>query len=74
MPVRNTVRFDIPESYYHVYNRGLNAQTIYGDDSDKDFFLWLIERYAAPKSTSNQNGYKYKNPQTFPRGLAAGFR
>lgn len=58
MPVRNTIRFDVSNSYYHVYNRGVNKQLIYRDNADKLYFLSLFERYlSAPSATNNTGVY-----------------
>lgn len=61
MPVRNTLRFDIPGSYYHVYNRGINRQLIYCNDQDKKYFLSLLERYLAPTSVIDRLGNHYQS-------------
>jgi hypothetical protein len=42
MPSRNTLKDDIPDSYYHVYARGASRQVIFIDTSDYDFFLNLF--------------------------------
>lgn len=60
MPVRNTIRFDIEESFYHVYNRGVNKQPIYHSAADKDFFLSLLARYLTPKPTVDRHGNIHK--------------
>ena len=60
MPVRNTIRFDVDECFYHVYNRGINKQIIFHDDDDKEFFINLLARYLAPESVIDQHGNIYK--------------
>ncbi|OGL34592.1 hypothetical protein A3F65_00650 [Candidatus Saccharibacteria bacterium RIFCSPHIGHO2_12_FULL_47_16b] len=35
----------VPESYYHVYNRGVNKRSIFIDDKDYAVFLNLFKRY-----------------------------
>lgn len=56
MPVRNTVRLDVENQYYHVYNRGINLQPIFLDDTDKDYFLKLLERYLSQHLDSTTDG------------------
>lgn len=59
MPSRNTRREDAPESYYHVYSRGLNKSTLFYSPEDKDYFLYLLSRHLSVKTFSNTSGYTY---------------
>ena len=59
MPSRNTVRYDAPESYYHVYARGASKEVIFQDGSDKDYFLYLLSRHLSIKPVVNKQGYVY---------------
>lgn len=61
MPARNIIREDSQDSYYHVYARGANKQSIFIELSDHDYFQMLIARYLSKKSTFNKHGYKYPN-------------
>jgi len=45
MPVRNIYKDYIPESYYHIYNRGLNKANIFIDEQDYLVFLSMLKRY-----------------------------
>lgn len=45
MPQKNSIKSFSPHQYYHVYNRGVAKQNIFGDASDKDYLLKLFERY-----------------------------
>lgn len=38
MPSRNIQRLDAPNSYYHVYTRGINKAAIFSDTDDKNYF------------------------------------
>lgn len=60
MPVRNTIRFDISESFYHVYNRGVNRQLIFRNGVDKAFFLKLLARYLGNEITTDAYGNVHK--------------
>lgn len=45
MPAKNTVRAYVPDSFYHVYNRGVEGRKIFLDDEDYRVFLNLLKRY-----------------------------
>lgn len=64
MPVKNTVRIESPNTFFHVYNRGVEGRNIYLDDEDYLFFTSLLKRHL---STSPQTGKKraYKHFRPF---------
>lgn len=45
MPGRNVYKEYVVESYYHIYNRGVNKADIFLDDKDYTVFLSLLKRY-----------------------------
>lgn len=45
MPARNTVKLYLKDTYYHVYNRGVEGRDIFQDDKDYKVFLGFIKRY-----------------------------
>lgn len=59
MPSRNRVKIYVPESCYHVYNRGINRQTIFKDDQDYSVFLNLLKRYLDNEEYRNKIGVLY---------------
>ena len=59
MPSRNRVKVYIPDSYYHIYNRGLNKQHIFKDDYDYSVFLNLLKRYLSNESIKDKMGREY---------------
>lgn len=59
MPSRNIVRIDMPDTYYHVYFRGVDKSEIFRSDEDKDYFLHLLSRYLSKKQIINKKGYGY---------------
>lgn len=59
MPVRNTVRQDVEDSYYHVYSRGSSKQTIFLDSDDYKFFISLFKRYLSKTPTCRKDGEAY---------------
>ncbi|QXP80664.1 oxygen-dependent coproporphyrinogen oxidase [Winogradskyella sp. HaHa_3_26] len=40
----------IKENYYHIYNRGINRETIFQDEKNMTYFLKLVEKYIIPKA------------------------
>lgn len=61
MPRRNVIRFDAPESYYHVYARGNSKHRIFLDEDDYITFLKILERYLSPEEAHDRNGLSYPN-------------
>jgi putative transposase len=59
MPSRNRVKIYVNDSYYHVYNRGLNKQPIFKDDYDYSVFLNLLKRYLSNKVVKDKVGREY---------------
>lgn len=56
MPGINIYKDYLPESYYHVYNRGVNKRTIFKDNADYVVFLGLLKRYLGEGTSANRNG------------------
>lgn len=44
-PPRTVIR---PNTYYHIYNRGVNRRTIFNDEDDFQRFIRLIKKYMGP--------------------------
>ncbi len=59
MVSRNTVKVDIPDSYYHIYARGASRQPIFLEDQDYRVFLSLLERYLSPRDIRDPSGVPY---------------
>lgn len=59
MPSRNVIRYDAPESYYHVYARGNSKQPIFLDEEDSQFFCALFARYLSILAQKSQFGEQY---------------
>lgn len=45
MPQKNSIKIFEPHHHYHIYNRGVAKQKIFGDSSDKEYLLQILERY-----------------------------
>jgi len=45
MPAKNTLKTYVDNSYYHIYNRGVEKRTIFQDDQDYKVFLSYLQFY-----------------------------
>lgn len=61
MPGRNTVKEYVTESYYHIYNRGVNKNEIFLDDQDRNVFLGLLKRYLGSEVEKKPNRTNHPN-------------
>jgi putative transposase len=61
MPSRNIVREFAPDSYYHVYNRGVEKRVIFTDEQDYSVFLGLLKKYLAGELSNEANRHQFKN-------------
>ncbi len=59
MPARNTVKLYLEDTFYHVYNRGVEGRNIYSDDQDYKTFLGYIKRYLT-KTVQNEEQPRWK--------------
>lgn len=50
MPSRNAIKKYAENSYYHLYNRGVEKRDIFLDSQDRGVFLSYIKEYLMPKS------------------------
>ena len=48
MPAKNTVKTFVENSYYHVYNRGVEKRSILMDEQDCVVFLYYLKMYLRP--------------------------
>lgn len=51
MPSRHRVKQYIENSYYHIYNRGVEKRLIFQDGQDYGVFLGYLKEYLLPKDT-----------------------
>lgn len=70
MPSKNTIKEQVPESYYHVYARGANRQKIFVEAADYKYFLELFSRYLSRKQAISQTGEPYPHYRNRVRLLA----
>lgn len=70
MPSKNTIKKYAPDSFYHIYNRGVAKQKIYRDDQDYQVFLSLLKTACTPKDDKSSLrgatlfGHERKNNRT----------
>src|SRR3989338_4050705 len=51
MPAKNSIKQFVPNSYYHLYNRGVEKRYIFTDSQDYKVFLSYLKSYLIPKDT-----------------------
>jgi putative transposase len=61
MPAKNIRKLFVPQTYYHLYNRGVNKELIYRDDADYRVFLNLIKRILSPIPHIDNYGRQFTN-------------
>lgn len=49
MAAKNSIKEYAENSYYHIYNRGVEKRTIFLDDQDLGVFLSYLKEYLLPK-------------------------
>lgn len=59
MPNRNVIKLYSPDTYYHVYNRGVNGRTIFKEQQDYHVFLNLLKRYLSAEPVKDKQGREY---------------
>lgn len=52
MASKNSVKVYAPDSYYHIYNRGVEKRNIFLDGQDYAVFLSYLQIYLSPKDTN----------------------
>ena len=52
MPAKNVIKIYRENSYYHIYNRGVEKRKIFLDDQDHQVFLSYLKLYLSPRDTS----------------------
>lgn len=61
MPGRNLIKQYADESYYHIYNRGVNKEPIFKNDQDYAVFTSLLKRYLGAQTEKKQNRLNHPN-------------
>lgn len=53
MPAKNAIKEYKVNSYYHIYNRGVEKRNIFCNKKDYQMFLYLLKIYLSPKDKSS---------------------
>lgn len=53
MPSRNRTKVYVDNSYYHIYNRGVEKRLIFQDSQDYGVFLSYLKDYLVPRDEKN---------------------
>ena len=48
MPTRHRIKTYVENSFYHIYNRGVEKRIIFQDDQDYRVFLYYLKLYLSP--------------------------
>ncbi len=56
MPCKNVVKAYAPDSYYHIYNRGVEKRQIFLDKQDYIVFMNLLKRYLSKEAAKDSYG------------------
>lgn len=59
MPSRNIVKMYEVDTYYHLYNRGVEKRKIFLDNQDYAVFLGLLKRHLGEKPCIGSRGREY---------------
>lgn len=61
MPSRNILKAYVPQAYYHLYNRGVDRQTIFHDAADYAVFMNLLKRHLSLDPLRDKFGRDYRH-------------
>lgn len=61
MPSRNTVKQYTEDSYYHVYNHGVDGRDIFLDEQDYTTFLSLLKRHLSRTKEYSSRNIEYES-------------
>lgn len=59
MPSRYLEKEYVPDSYFHIFNRGVGRRTIYKDKKDYSVFLNLLKRYLGEEPIKDKQNREY---------------
>lgn len=60
MPSKFREKVYLPDTYYHIYNRGVNKRSIFKTAEDYATFLNLLKRYLDDKPVLDNKGREYE--------------
>ncbi len=59
MPSRNSRKTFCPQTFYHIYNRGVEKRDIFIEDSDFSYFLYILKRHLSKEQITDNSGRPY---------------
>lgn len=59
MPRKNIIKRYAPQSYYHIYSRGVAKQPIFNSEEDYTVFISLFKRYLSKKEVKSTTRHTY---------------
>jgi putative transposase len=62
MPAKFRTKIYQPQSYYHIYNRGIDQRTLFLDNQDYSEFTGILKKYLLPVSSETRVGFKHLKP------------
>lgn len=62
MPSKFRIKDYQPNSYYHIYNRGIDQRSIFNDEADYLQFLTILKRYLGSERDNTRSGFKGLKP------------
>ncbi len=69
MPAKNSYKPYVPDSFYHIYNRGVEKRDIFLNEMDYGVFLSYLKEYLLPKDNEGLLTI-IGNPETAPKTKA----
>lgn len=73
MPAKNSRKEFVENSYYHVYNRGVEKRSIFVDDMDYAVFMSYLKNYLLPKDEDFLQN-TLANPDSTPKQKSEALR
>ena len=61
VPAKNSIKLYLADSYYHIYNRGVEKRKIFQDDEDYKVFLSYLKIYLEPPKKQEKTEFKINN-------------
>jgi hypothetical protein len=58
MPAKNRIKEYFENSYYHLYNRGVDKRPIFTEQQDYAVFLSYLKTYLVPKNPKDFLSYQ----------------
>jgi len=61
MPSKNSIKLYLKNSYYHIYNRGVEKRKIFQDEEDYKVFLSFLKVYLEPPKEQEKLEFRINN-------------